>query len=78
MIQDEILFLERLFRIQERGTPTVLMMNPDNFAQLFEELGLEPDEELAVYHGMEIIVDEDNTVLWVGTMSQLYMNYHKN
>jgi len=58
MIRDEIDFLEREYRDMYRGQPEVLKLSPENVAILREELEIDPEEDLSMYHGMYIEVDE--------------------
>lgn len=59
MISDEILFLDREFRDRERGTPSILLISPEDYASLREELRIDEYEDFVLYHGMEIVVSED-------------------
>lgn len=55
---DQILYEERLFRDRERNIPSIMYINPDDLAILREEIGVDDLEDLDVYHGMSVVVDE--------------------
>lgn len=58
MITDDIQIAIRTYREEFRGSPDILLMCSEMYKRLCEEIGM---EDIEVYWGLEIIVDDDLT-----------------
>ena len=63
MIQDLIDDLYRQFQLDHSNKPDMLIINIYHYLALREELGLDELEDLSTYHGMALVVTEDNKTI---------------
>lgn len=62
MLRDTIDIEYRNFLADNQTNPSILVLPPDLLAELIEELDLDPLEEFSLYHGMEIHVDDIDSI----------------